>query len=141
VEHGQIGVFLAYASVHGHALLDRALSLPKVWTDDRARCAHAGVPGEQLFATKPQLARHMLQRAFDASVPATWVTGESVYGDDRRRRVWLEEQDHASVMAVSGKDSVWRAGRPHQVKTVLAALVTEGWERLSAGDGAKGPRW
>jgi SRSO17 transposase len=141
VENCQIGVFLAYASVHGHALLDRALYLPKIWTDDRARCQHAGVPAEQLFATKPQLARHMLQRAFDAGVPATWVTGDSVYGDDRRLRVWLEERDHAYVMAVSGKEYVWRAGRQHQVKSILAALMTEGWERLSAGDGTKGPRW
>ena len=137
----EIGVFLAYASVHGHALLDRALYLPKAWTDDRERCQHAGVPAEQRFATKPQLARHMLQRAFEAGVPATWVTGDSVYGDDRRLRVWLEEQDHAYVMAVSGKEYVWRAGRQHQVKSVLAALGTEGWERLSAGDGTKGPRW
>jgi SRSO17 transposase len=83
----------------------------------------------------------MLQRAFEAGVPARWVTGDSVYGDDRRLRVWLEEQDHAYVLAVSGKEYVWRAGRQHQVKSVLAALGTEGWERLSAGAGAKGPRW
>ena len=95
VEHCQIGVFLAYASVHGHALLDRALYLPQGWTDDRARCQHAGVPVEQRFATQPQLARHLLQRAFEASVPATWVTGDSVYGDDRRLRVWLEEREQA----------------------------------------------
>src|SRR5215468_7210406 len=141
VENCQIGVFLAYASVHGHALLDRALYLPKAWADDRERCEHAGVPAEQRFATKPQLAHQLLQRAFEAGVPAAWVTGDSVYGDDRRLRVWLEEQDHAYVMAVSGKEYVWRAGRQHQVKSILAALVTEGWDRLSAGDGAKGPRW
>jgi SRSO17 transposase len=141
VENCQIGVFLAYASVRGHALLDRALYLPKDWTDDRARCAHAGVPAEQLFATKPQLARQMLQRAFDAGVPAAWVTSDSVYGDDRRLRVWLEEQEQAYVMAVSGKEYVWRAGRQHQVKSLLAALVPEGWTRLSAGEGAKGARW
>src|SRR4029450_11141068 len=141
VENCQIGVFLAYASVHGHALLDRALYLPQVWTDDRARCQHAGVPAEQRFATKPQLARQMLPPPFWASVPATWVTGDSVYGDDRRRRVWLEEQDHAYVMAVSGKEYVWRAGRQHQVKSILAALGPEGWDRLSAGKGGKGPRW
>jgi SRSO17 transposase len=134
-------VFLTYASVHGHALLDRALYLPKVWTDDRERCEHARVPAEQRFATKPPLAHHMRQRAFEAGGPAAWVTGDSVYGDDRRLRVWLEEQDHAYVMAVSGKEYVWRAGRQHQVKSILAALVTEGWDRLSAGDGAKGPRW
>src|SRR5262245_40703518 len=141
VENCQIGVFLAYASVRGHALLDRALYLPKDWTDDQARCAHAGVPTEQRFATKPQLARQMLQRAFDAGVPAAWVSSDSVYGDDRRLRVWLEEQDQAYVMAVSGKEYVWRHGRQHQVKSLLAALVPEGWSRLSAGEGAKGPRW
>jgi SRSO17 transposase len=140
VENCQIGVLLAYASVHGHALLDRALYLPQAWTDARERCEHAGVPAEQHFATKSQRARQMLQRAFDAGVPATWVTSDSVYGDDRRLRVWLEEQEHASIMAVSGKEYVWRAGRQHQVKSLLAALVTEGWDRLSAGDGTKGPR-
>ena len=104
VENCQIGVFLAYASVHGHALLDRALYLPKAWTDDRERCAHAGVPAEQLFATKPQLAQQMLQRAFDAGVPAAWVTGDSVYGDDRRLRVWLEEQTTPMSWPSRGKN-------------------------------------
>ena len=110
----------------------------KVWTNDRERCERAGVPEKHPFATKP-LAQQMLKRAFDAGVPAAWVTGDSVYGDDRRLRVWLEEQDHAYVLAVSGKEYVWRAGRQHQVKTLLAALAAEGWCRLSAGDGAKGP--
>ena len=64
----------------------------KDWTNDRERCERAGVPEEQPFATKPQLARQMLKRAFDARVPAAWVTGDSVYGDDRRLRLWLEEQ-------------------------------------------------
>jgi SRSO17 transposase len=44
-------------------------------------------------------------------------------------------------MAVSGTEEVWRAGRQPHVKSVLAALVPEGWERWSAGDGPKGPRW
>ena len=141
IENCQIGVFLAYASSQGHALLDGALYVPQAWTNDRERCERAGIPEKHPFATKPQLARQMLQRAFEAGVPAAWVTGDSVYGDDRRLRVWLEEQDHAYVMAVSGKEYVWRTGRQHQVKSVLAALGTEGWERLSAGDGTKGPRW
>jgi SRSO17 transposase len=134
-------VFLTYISVHGHALLDRTLYLPKAWTDDRVRCEHAGVPEEQLFATKPQMARPMLKRAFDAQVPVAGVTGASVYGDDRRLWVWLEEQNRAYVMTVSGKEYVWRAGRHQQVKSLLAALETEGWCRLSAGDGAQGPCW
>ena len=93
-------MFLAYASSQGHALLDCALYLPKDWTNDRARCQSAGVPEEQPFATKPQLARQLLERAFNAKVPAAWVTGDSVYGDDRRLRLWLEAQAQAHVMAV-----------------------------------------
>jgi SRSO17 transposase len=82
-----------------------------------------------------------LARALTAGVPAHWVTGDSVYGDDRRLRMWLETQAQAYVLAVSGKEYVWVGWSQRQVKTVLAALPEEGWMRLSAGDGAKGPRW
>src|SRR5262245_56848174 len=141
VENCQIGVFLAYASARGHALLDRALYLPKEWTADRARCAQAGIPPERPFATKPALARCMLERAFGAGMPATWVTGDSVYGDDRRLRLWLEAQEHAYVLAVSGKEYVWLGWQQRQVKTILAALPADDWTRHSAGVGANGPRW
>jgi SRSO17 transposase len=141
VENCQIGVFLTYASPQGHLLLDRELYLPKEWTNDEARCKRAGIPAERTFATKPQLAQQMLKRAFDEGVPGAWVTGDSVYGDNRSLRLWLEEDHHAHVLAVSGKEYVWRAGRQQQVKTILAALGAEGWCQLSAGDGAKGPRW
>lgn len=53
-ENCQIGVFLAYASAHGRALLDRELYLPVSWTDDRPRCRDAAIDGEVEFATKPQ---------------------------------------------------------------------------------------
>ena len=141
IENCQIGVFLGYASARGHALLDRELYLPKEWTTDRARCLQAGIPQDRAFATKPELARCMLERAFRAGVPVMWVTGDSVYGDDRRLRLWLEAQERAYVLAVSGKEYVWRGWQQRQVKTVLAALPAEGWTRLSAGDGTKGPRW
>jgi len=141
IENCQIGVFLAYASMQGHALLDCALYVPQAWTNDRERCDRAGMPEKHPFATKPQLARQMLQRAFDARVPAAWVTGDSVYGDDRRLRVWLEEREQAYVLAVSGKEYVWLGWRQHQVKTVLATLPPDGWTRLSAGVGTKGLRW
>jgi SRSO17 transposase len=91
VENCQIGVFLAYASAHGRTLLDRELSLPKEWTEDRERCRRAGNPDAQAFATKPALARQMLERAFAADVVLAWVTGASGYGDDRALRGWLEE--------------------------------------------------
>jgi SRSO17 transposase len=134
-------VFLSYASPLGHALLDRELYLPQEWTDDRERCQQAGIPEDRGFATKPQLARQMLARTFAAGVPATWVTGDSVYGDDRRLRLWLEAQLQAYVLAVSGKEYVWLGSQQRHVKTLLASLPAEGWTRLSAGNGAKGPRW
>lgn len=141
IENCQIGVFVAYASPHGQVLLDRELYLPKAWTDDPARCRQVGIPEDRRFATKPQLAQQMLARAFAAGVPATWVTGDSVYGDDRRLRVWLESCPRAYVLAVSGQEYVWLDWHQRQVKTILATLPDEGWTRLSAGDGAKGPRW
>ena len=141
VDNCQIGVFLSYASPLGYALLDREIYLPKAWTDDRERCQQAGIPEDRGFATKPQLARQMLARTFAAGVPARWVTGDSVYGDDRRLRMWLESQLQASVLAVSGKEYVWLGAQQRQVKRILASLPVEGWTRLSAGDGAKGPRW
>jgi SRSO17 transposase len=141
IENCQIGVFVAYASGHGQVLLDRELYLPKEWTKEPARCRQAGIPEGRPFATKPQLARQMLARAFAAGIPVRWVTGDSVYGDDRRLRMWLESCPQAYVLAVSGKEYAWLDWQQRQVKTILAALSEEGWTRLSAGNGSKGPRW
>jgi SRSO17 transposase len=141
VDNCQIGVFLGYASPLGHALVDRELYLPQEWTDDRERCQHAGIPADRHFATKPQLGRQMLARALAAGVPARWVTGDSVYGNDRRLRLWLEAQPQAYVLAVSGQEYIWLGWQQRRITTILAALPDDGWTRLSAGDGTKGPRW
>jgi SRSO17 transposase len=76
IENCQIGVFLSYAVSRGRTFLDRALYLPASWMKDRARCDAVGVPAEMTFATKPQLALQMLQRALDAKAPAAWVVGD-----------------------------------------------------------------
>jgi SRSO17 transposase len=141
LENCQIGVFLAYASEHGHTLIDRELYLPKEWTEDRERCRRAGIPDERAFATKPALARQMLERTFTAGVVLAWVSGDSVYGDDRVLRGWLEEHKQAYVLAVSGNETVWITHEQRQITTILAELPTQGWARLSAGDGSKGLRW
>ncbi len=106
LENAQVGVFLAYASPRGVAFLDRALYVPETWTDDRARCRAAGIPDRVGFATKPELGRQLLERARAAGVPAAWVTADSIYGDDRRLRMWLEANEQAYVLAVSGKEYV-----------------------------------
>ena len=76
----QIGVFAAYVSRHGHAFIDRALYLPKDWTDDPTRLKAAHVPDDVGFATKPQIARRMIARAIAAKVPFSCVAADSVYG-------------------------------------------------------------
>jgi SRSO17 transposase len=141
VENCPIGVFMGYASRLGHALVDRELYGPAEWAHNRERCRQAGIPGDQPLATQPQLACQMLARAFAAGLPAQWVTGDSVYGDDRRLRLWVEARPQADVLAGSGKEYVWLGPQQRQVKTLLASLPAEGWRRLSAGDGAQGRRW
>jgi len=69
IENSQIGVFLAYASDRGRALIDRELYLPKEWIADRDRCAAAGIPDDVGFATKPELAQLMVERALAARIP------------------------------------------------------------------------
>lgn len=144
IENCQIGVFLAYASPRGRAFLDRALYLPRVWAEDAARRAEAGVPQDVEFATKGALAQAMLERALVAGVPFGWVTGDEVYGGDRRLRLWLEEQDLAHLLAIKATEPLWAATErgPAQVSAaaLIAGLSAEAWVTLSAGDGAKGPR-
>jgi SRSO17 transposase len=142
IENCQIGVFLAYASAAGRTFLDRELYLPKEWAADRARRQEAGVPEAVEFRTKPQLARVMLERALDAGVPAAWVTGDEIYGGDRRLRLWLEERQMPHVLAVKSTEPLWTRATWRQVaaKTLVAAVPEAEWQRVSAGDGAKGPR-
>src|SRR5258708_6771628 len=100
IENSQIGVFLCYAGRGGSAFIDRELYVPKAWADDRVRCEAAGIPGSVEFATKPQLARSMLERALDAGVPCGWVTGDEVYSD-RHLRLWLESRGQSFVLAIA----------------------------------------
>jgi len=143
VTNCQIGVFAAYASRHGHAFIDRALYLPKPWASDSARRTAAHVPEEVGFATKPQLASRMIQRAIEANVPFAWVAADSVYG------IGALEMD----LRKAGKGYVLGVASTHQFSSWLGKPVVSGtaeeimlgldasaWQRLSAGEGTKGPR-
>jgi SRSO17 transposase len=145
VENCQIGVFLAYASGKGHALIDRELYLPKKWAEDLARRAAASIPQEVRFATKPELARRMIARAIAAGVPFAWVLGDEVYGSDRRLRIDLEQQERPFVLAIRSNEKLWstlndRTG-PHTAAALAAAVPEAAWQPLSAGAGAKGERF
>ena len=88
-ENQQIGEFLAYSSEAGCAFIDRDLYVPQEWLDKPARCREASIPPTRPFATKPQLAQQMLERAFAAAVLAQWVVGDCFYGSEDLRH-WLE---------------------------------------------------
>lgn len=147
IENSQIGVFLAYASSdRGRSLLDRELYLPREWAEDEKRRKAAFVPTQRVFATKPELARQMLERAIDAKIPFKWVSGDEVYGGDRRLRMWLEEHDLFFALAIATNEPLWYnlgdGQGPRQIRAdqITASLGTEQWHRLSCGEGSKGPR-
>jgi hypothetical protein len=143
VDNCQLGIFLAYASGKGRAMIDRELYLPKSWTNDPPRCQAAKVPEEVQFRTKPQLAQLMLERALDAGVPAPWVTADEGYGGNPALRQWLEARGVWHVLAVKYTELLQVGGPKGPGRTsaeqLAAAVPAEQWITCSAGHGAKGP--
>jgi len=140
IENSQIGVFAAYVTGGDHILIDRELYLPKEWVEDGKRRSSAGIPPERKFLSKPKLAKVMIERIISCGLAFKWAAGDSVYGDDRGLRIWLEEKGKAYVFAVSGKEYVDAGFHQYRVSDILASLPKKGWVRMSAGDGSKGPR-
>lgn len=141
IENCQIGVFLAYVSDKGRLLIDRELYLPKEWADNQESRRAAKVPDSVCFATKPELARQMIERAVQAGVAFRWFTADEVYGNNRRLRVWLEQQHIWHVMALASHQYVWLPSmRQATVQQLAATANADDWVRLAAGNGAKGPR-
>ena len=140
VENCQIGVFLADAGPRGAPLLDRALYLPRSWTDAPARLQAGGLAADTPFATQPQRAQQMLARARAAGVTAAWVVGDSVSGHSSQLRQGLESQAQPYVLAVPGNEHVGVGFRQVQVQALVAALPAEEWQPQVCGLGAQGPR-
>jgi SRSO17 transposase len=139
----QIGVFAAYVSRHGHAFVDRALYLPKAWTDDPSRTAAAHVPPGTPFATKPRLALAMIERALAAGVPFRWVAGDTVYGSGEVE-IRLRRAGKGYVLGANATDVFHSWGNKPPIagtaKAIAAGLDERAWQRLSAGEGTKGSR-
>lgn len=133
-ENCQVGVFLCYASNKGAAFIDRALYLPKEWAKDEGRRAEAGIPEQVEFVSKPAIARQMLERAFDAGVRAGWVTGDTIYGSDRRLRMFLEERGQPFVLAVKSDKPLWtfeeRGPGQLRAEKIAEGVKPEEWRRF-----------
>ena len=144
IENCQVGVFLAYASRYGQALVDRRLYLPESWTKDRARCAKASIPASVEFATKPKMARAMIEAALDAGVSCAYVLGDAVYGADSSLRRMLEDRHQPYVLAVRSNHAMRRDGDRWFEETspeeLAGELTADEWACHAAGEGAKGPR-
>jgi len=139
----QIGVFASYVSRHGHAFIDRALYLPKEWTDDRRRLKAAHVPNNVEFATKPQIARRMITRAIAAKVPFSFVATDTVYGTGMIEAL-LRNAGKGYVLGVAANRVFHSWGKPQLISgtadTIAQSLSKTAWRRLSSGEGTKGPR-
>jgi SRSO17 transposase len=139
-ENCQVGVFLAYASVHGHALIDRERYLPQSWAEDLGRRRAAGIPDEAEFATKPQQAKAMISRAIAAGVPFAWFTADEAYGQAKFPQAWLEDQDVCYVMAIRRSDTLTTGAGEQRADALIAAALSRAWQRISVGPGAHGLR-
>jgi SRSO17 transposase len=141
IENCQIGVFLSYASRCGHALIDRRLYLPKDWAEDEARRAKAAIPDDQRFMTKPEIARELIAMALDAGIPCAYVLADALYGSDKSLRVMLEQREQPHVLAVRSNERLMVGSFHTRTAAEIAdAVAPADWQRLAAGEGAKGPR-
>lgn len=143
VTNCQIGVFAAYVSDKGHAFIDRALYLPKAWTDAPDRLRAAYVPDPVGFATKPALAVAMIERAIAANVPFSWVAADSVYGVGSLEKS-LRQAGKGYVLGVNANHwfGSWQTSPlvAGEAKDIAQNLPEQAWQRLSAGTGTKGER-
>lgn len=141
IENCQLAVHLSYASPAGHTLIDVALYLPKSWIEDPMRRAEAGVPDSVGFATKPQLARRLIDTAVAGGLPCRWVAGDEAYGGDPHLAAALRDQRLGYVLAVACSHRVPTGLGVARTDQIAADLPPRAWQRISAGNGAKGHRY
>jgi SRSO17 transposase len=141
IENCQLAVHLSYASPFGHTLLDVALYLPESWTDDPGRLAAAGVPDDTGFATKPQLARRLIETAVTGGLPCRWATGDEAYGGDPALATALREHGLGYVLAVACSHRALTGLGVFRADQIVTDLPQQAWQRISAGAGAKCHRY
>ena len=162
----QLGVFLAYVSARGHALVDKRLYLPPAWAADAVRCRAAGVPAEVGYQSKAELGLAMLRHARAAGhLHGDWVAGDDAYGMVPTLREALDSAGWRYVLDVPQTTPVFTqpaqtvvppwsgrgrqptkpqlapdAAPPQTVQAVAASLPPTAWQDLTVAEGAPGPR-
>ncbi len=162
----QLGVFLAYVSARGHALVDARLFLPREWTEDPTRCRAAGVPTDVTYQSKAELGVAMLEHARAVGqLAGHWVTADADYGkvpslrDALDAAGWwyvLEVPSTTPVFAEATQAAVpiWsghgrKPTRPRLVEGAPRAQTAQEWVTgvdqrrwaiLTVAEGAQGPR-
>ena len=136
----QVAVTLTFATSRGHALIGRALYLPEGCAADEEHRELAGVPEEVLFATKPQLAGALLDRAHALGIRAAFVAGDEVYGGRELRRS-IRQRGMGYVMAVRANHTVTAgSGRTLTAAAAAGLILVRAWHRMRTGSGTKGTR-
>jgi SRSO17 transposase len=136
----QVAVTLTYATRRGHTLIGRALYLPEACAADGEHRELAGIPEEVMFATKPQLAGSLLERAHSAGIRAAFVTGDEVYGGRELRR-GIRQRGMGYVMAVRANHTVTTgSGRSMTAAAAASMIPARAWHRMRTGSGTKGIR-
>jgi SRSO17 transposase len=136
----QVAVTLTYATSRGHALIGRALYLSEACAGDEEHRELAGIPEEVLFATKPQLADDLLDRAHARGIRAAFVAGDEVYGGRELRR-GIRQRGMSYVMAVRANHTFTvGAGRTLTAAGAVRLVPGCAWHRMPTGSGTKGTR-
>ena len=164
VANCQAGMFLAYVSPLGRALVDKRLYLPESWTKDPDRCAAAGIPVERRsYRSKTELALEMLERAVELGhLKAGWVAADDAFGMSPSFRDGLAPLGMHYVLDVPAGFTVWpvelewtapvyrgrgappkpklKAGQKRTMEQSSDELPEDAWQEITVAQGSQGPR-
>ena len=168
-DNGIVTVHLAYAADDFHCLLDGELFLPESWSEDRDRCAEAGIPEDMVYRPKTEIALELYDRARAGGVTFAWLTFDEWYGAKPAFLQALDQREQPFVAETHGRFVAWACepsvttrsyrkggrGRPRKTPRLTAnsprsrfiedlvrhqpVFTNQPWQRWRVKDGEKGP--
>jgi hypothetical protein len=133
-------VFSALVTATGQCWAWFDLCMPECWAKDPARRKKAGIPRGLRFATKPDLAIAQVKAVIGHGVRVCWVAAGEVCGRSGDFRAACRALLLSYVVIVPCDCRVTLAKGTDPVRVGKAARGAV-FERRSAGNGTKGPRW